>query len=433
MPAQKQPLLSRQPLPQRPQPLDDIVAELARDVLPYDSGNTHPRFWAYCFGGGHLGAAFADFVASAMNANSASGSQASVFIEQQVLDWVKEILGYPRGAAGVMVSGGTAANMVGVQVARDWASAGAARRQGLQTLPARPLLYASDQVHVSVVKGVETLGLGSESLRRVPSDAGFRLDVEALRDMLREDRAAGCRPFAIIAQAASAPSGAIDPLLELAALAREEKLWLHVDAATAGVAHASPRLRPALRGLGDADSIGLDLHKWMNMPYDVGCVLVRDPQHMQRSFLAASGNPEEAPTWSPSYGLQGSRAFRSLKVWLSLKQHGLDRYVRMFERCHAQASYLAQLVEQSERLELMAPLTLNVVCFRYRRPGAADEELDALNRELLLRVQRSGEAFPSGTELRGHFSLRASLNNHRTRRRDVEALVALVERLGAEL
>lgn len=430
VPPEERPALRDQPLPQGPRPYDAIIDDIAARVLPHDSGNTHPRWWAACFGGGHLGAAFADFVASAMDSNSAFSCAASVFIEQQVLDWLKELLGYPLTAGGVLVSGGTVANMIGLQLARDRALGGGARREGLTSLPRPLVLYASDQVHTSVVKGVETLGLGSGNLRLVPSDAGFRIDTAALRRAIAEDRQAGRKPCAILGHAATSASGAIDPLAELAAIAHQERLWFHVDAATAGSAHASPRLRSALHGMDEADSIGMDLHKWMSMPYDVGCVLARDPADMQRSF-GAGGNGA-APTWAPSYGLQGSRQFRALKVWVSLQQHGAARYARIMERCHNQALYLARLVARSDRLELMAPVTLNVVCFRYRAARLDEPALSALNRDLLARVQASGLAYPSGAELRGRFAIRASLNNHRTRKRDVEALVELVERLGDE-
>jgi aromatic-L-amino-acid decarboxylase len=301
-------------------------------------------------------------------------------------------------------------------------------------------VYASEEAHNSVDKAVALLGIGLDGLRRIPVDADFRIDLGALERAIAADREADVRPICVIGAAGTVNTGAIDDLERLADLCRREDLWLHVDGAFGALAALSPALRPLVRGVERADSLAFDFHKWFYMPIEVGCVLVRDAEAHRRTFsppasyLAsldrgiASGPPPFA-----YYGPQLTRGFRALKVWISLKAYGVDKYARLIEQNVRQARRLESLVERDSRLELLAPVPLNVVCFRYVADGLDGGGLDGLNREILMRLQERGIAVPSSTVVRGSFAIRCAFTNHRTRRGDIDRLVESVVALGEEI
>jgi glutamate/tyrosine decarboxylase-like PLP-dependent enzyme len=414
-----------------------------RDVLPHRYGNIHPRFWGWVNGSALPAGVLADFLASAMNSNVGAFDQSAVLVEEQVLGWMRELFEFPRTSEGLLTSGGSVANLLGLAAARH-AHAPEVREHGLATA-SRLTLYASLETHSSIDKAVELLGLGRENLRKLPVDGQYRLRLDALDEALAADRARGCLPFAIVANAGTVNTGAIDPLEELAALARREELWLHVDGAFGALAWLCPERRAELRGLSEADSLAFDLHKWMYLPSDVGCVLVRHAQGLQRAF--ASGAPYLANLHGgitarsagdfKDRGIELTRRFRALKAWFALEVHGLDAFEAAIRANLAQARHLVALVEREPHLELLAPAPLNVVCLRYRggpaEPRLDAAALDALNCELLVRLQESGVAVPSQTVLGGRFALRVAITNHRTRPEDLERLVAAVLALGAEL
>jgi len=298
-------------------------------------------------------------------------------------------------------------------------------------------VYSSAETHNSVQKAVEALGLGSDGLRYIETDRNLRIKMESLRDAVAADRKAGRLPICVVGNAGTVNSGAIDDLSALADFCGSENLWFHVDGAFGAIAAISPALRRLVRGMERADSLAFDLHKWMYVPYDVGCVLVRSPERHRETFSVPASYLDKhtrglaaAPMWFKDYGLELSRSSRALKVWFSLKEHGLRSYQALVEQNVAQAKYLAEMVTGDRRLELLAPVPLNVVCFRYR--GGIDDEntLSALNKEILLRLQESGAASPSSTILRGRFAIRVANVNHRSRREDFEYLISEIVRLG---
>jgi glutamate/tyrosine decarboxylase-like PLP-dependent enzyme len=302
-------------------------------------------------------------------------------------------------------------------------------------------LYASQEVHSSVQKAVELLGLGATALRRVPVDGAFRIDLQALEAAIAADREAGHQPFCVVGAAGTTNTGAVDDLETLADICQTQGLWLHVDGAFGAWAVLAPSARDQLRGMERADSLAFDLHKWMYLPYEIGCVLVRrELEHRQTFSLTPAylshGEGRRGMTggdlpWFSDYGLQLSRGFRALKAWMTLKEHGIRKFSRLIEQNIAQARYLAALVEASPELALAAPVALNVVCFRYTGSGEADDDtLDALNRRILVEMQESGLAAPSGTTIRGRYVLHVANTNHRSRREDFEFLVQEVVRLG---
>jgi glutamate/tyrosine decarboxylase-like PLP-dependent enzyme len=425
------------PVPRAPEGAQAAYEAFTTQVLPYPMGNIHPRFWAWYMGNGTVGGALAEFLAAVMNSNLGGGSHAANLVEAQVIRWLKDMLGFPASASGLLVSGGSMANLVGLTVARNAGAGADVRREGVAAAP-RPLtVYASAEVHSCNQKAMELLGLGSQALRRVPVQDDYTIDLAALQRMLGEDRAAGRQPICVIGTAGTVNTGAIDDLDVLADLCAREGLWFHVDGAIGAVAVLAENVRPRLRGIERADSVALDLHKWMHIPFEAGCVLVRDePAHRSTFSLTpeylehgnrglAGGN-----LWFSDYGIQLSRQFRALKIWMSIKEHGLDRFGRMIARNVEQARYLGSLIAAQPQLELTAPIGLDIVCFRFNPGGSDDTALDALNRELLLQLQEQGIAAPSYTTIRNRYCLRVAVANHRSRNSDFDALIEAVLRIG---
>jgi aromatic-L-amino-acid decarboxylase len=430
----------RRPLPEKGVGAERAYEDFVADVQPYPLGNTHPRFWGWVIGSGSPLGALADLLAAGFNANVSGLRSAAIHVEEQVLDWLKELLGFPPAASGLLASGGSMANLLGLAVGLDARAEFDLAQLGLGAAPRRMTLYASRETHSSVDKAVRLLGLGREALRKIPVDGRFRVDVEAMEAAIRDDRARGHHPFLVVGNAGTVNTGACDDLDRLADLAAREEMWLHVDGAFGAFAAAVPELRPLVRGMERADSLAFDLHKWMHTPIEAACVLVRDPEAHRRAFAYQASYLEPLArgvghqgTRFADYGMQLSRGFRALKLWLEIKAHGAELYRGLVAQNVAQARRLAALVAAAPELELLAPVDLNIVCFRHAVPGFDEEELASFNRELLMRLQERGAAVPSHTTLGGKFALRACITNHRTRREDLELLVETVRRYGREL
>jgi len=433
-----------QPLPLDPQPPEEIYAEFLNYVLPYPIGNIHPRFWGWVFGTGTPFGALADFLAAGMNTNSGDlDNHSAIHVEKQVIDWLKTLLDFPVSASGVLTSGCSAANLIGLTVARNVMCGFDIRREGNQTLSRKMVMYASQEIHSSIQKAVEIFGLGSGSLRYMPTTEDYQIDLNVLTKAIASDRADGMLPFCIVGAAGTVNTGAFDDLEALADICEQENLWLHVDGAFGAWAALAPRAKYLVAGMDRADSLAFDLHKWMYIPYEVGCVLVRDAESHRDTFAlspAYLGREGEGRgltggdlPWFTDYGFRLSSRFRSLKVWMSLKEHGSRKYGRLIQQNIDQARYLAELIETSPELTLEAPVPLNIVCFRYTRHGLGDTALDALNKEIIVELQEQGIAVLSGTTIRGKYVLRAAHTNHRSRREDFELLVREVIRIGGEL
>ncbi len=425
-------------LPRVPQPLDAVYAELKANLMPYPMGNIHPRFWAWFMGSSNLTGALGDFLAAVQGSNLGGGNHAAAMLDGQVVDWCKDMLGFPASASGTLVSGGSMAHLLALTVARNVKAGIDVRDLGVAAME-RPLrFYGSDQLHACHRKAIETLGLGHRALRRVATTDDFRIDLDALKWAIISDRAAGFTPACIIASAGTVNTGSIDELDALADLAAREGLWLHVDGCIGALLAVSGH-RHLVKGIERADSVALDPHKWLHAPFEAGCVLVRDAAAHRGSFavtpeyLEASPRGLAAADWLHEYGLQTTRGFRALKIWMALKEHGIGRFGRMIDQNIAQAAHLTRLIEAEPTLELAAPTVINIVCFRYRRPDLPAERLKPVNVEIMLRLQEQGIAVLSDTTIDGRHCLRVAIVNHRSRRSDFDALVRAVVEIGGSL
>jgi glutamate/tyrosine decarboxylase-like PLP-dependent enzyme len=407
--------------------------------MPYPTGNIHPRFWGWVMGTGTADGLLADLIASTMNAQVAGFDDSPSAIERQVIGWMCELFAYPTTATGILVSGGTVANLSGLLVARRAKAGFDVRAAGLAGHP-QLTVYGSTETHSWARDACDTLGLGAAAFRKVPVDEQYRIRLDALAEAIAEDRAAGHRPICVVGNAGTVNTGALDNLNALADLCKREELWFHVDGALGGLAVMSDALAPLVEGIGRADSIAFDLHKWGYLQYETGCLLVREANDQVATFRAQADylDPPGRGIQPQSLGfaergLQLSRGFRGLRVWMAFRTHGVSGIARIIEQNVAQVRHLSELIKADDRLELMAPAPLNVACFRYHRPGLTPEALDALNREVLIRIQEEGVAVPSSTIINGRFAIRIAHANHRTISADFDTLVDAVVRLGDEL
>jgi len=325
-------------------------------------------------------------------------------------------------------------------VARNQLAGFDVKRQGLYAAPQPLSAYASQEVHVSVIRSLEMLGIGRDHLRLIQTNDRYQLEADALKTQIRADRALGIKPFCVIGTAGTPNTGAVDDLQKLSEICTQEKMWLHVDGAFGALLSICDEWAPQLKGLEAADSVAFDLHKWFHVPYGTGVLLVRDKAAHKKSFTRPAsylsryrGGIAASHLWFNELGPETSRRFNALKIWFLLKSHGVDRYRALMRQNIEQAQRLARAVKSHPELELLAPLTMNIVCFRYLSPGLNPEELDRLNEDILIEIERKGDAVLSPTTLSGCFALRAAFTNHRTRPSDVEALVQALIRAGKRL
>ena len=431
-------------MPQAGESADSILQEFAERIEPYPMGNGHPRFYAWVNSPPTPVGIFADALAAAMDPSCAGGNHAAIYVEHAVLNWFRDLLGFPPASMGLLVSGGSMANLTGLAVARHVIcerSGIAVRQAGLQRMERPLVLYIGAEGHGCIRKAAELLGIGGDYTRVVPSDSALRIRPDALEETVRADLQSGLRPFAVAASAGTVNTGAIDPVEEIAEVCGGHGLWLHIDAAYGGPALLSTDYGEQLKSaLSLADSIALDPHKWLYVPVEAGLVMVKNGEAMRDAFshvppyLRTDGSLTGVggPPWFSEYGFQQTRGFRALKIWMALKYHGIEGYRRLIDHDISLARHLASLIEAAPDMEMLAPQNLSIVCFRYAPPslGGDDEQLNALNKRLLETLQLSGEAFLSSTLLHGRFALRACIVNHHARRQDIDFLVQLVREIG---
>lgn len=416
----------QQKLPAQGQDITPLYESFRNTIQPYVSGNTHPHFMGWVQGGGNAVSMLADFLAGAMNENCGGRDHVGLAIERQVIAWAAEITGMPASTSGLLLTGSSMANFIAVLCARYKALGQAAREDGLGSAPLTA--YASQGVHRCVPGAMDMAGLGFNALRKIPVDADYRMNIPALRAAIKSDQAAGKKPFLIVGTAGSVDVGAFDDLAALSEIAKEFGLWFHVDGAFGALACLSPSLQPQLAGIVQANSIALDFHKWAQVTYDAGCILIRDPDvhaatfSQTTSYLAAARGLAGGQPWPCDLGPDLSRSFRALKVWMTISAYGSEKFGQIIDHTCALAKYLGQRVEQSNLLELVAPVPLNIVCFRVKN------FTDAQNASLVADLQEAGLFAPSTTSLNGQLAIRAAIVNHRTLQHDIDALLDEIHR-----
>jgi glutamate/tyrosine decarboxylase-like PLP-dependent enzyme len=423
-----------EPLPAEPASLASVHEAFMQDILPYSVGNAHPGFMGWVHGGGTPAGMLAEMLAAGLNANLGGRDQIPIDVEWQVLQWVRELFGFPDTATGLFVTGTSVANLISVLVARTAALGIAIRHEGMAHCNERLIAYTSAAAHSCIAQAMDLSGIGINALRIVPVNGRQEMDTSALEQAIAADRRAGCTPFFIAATAGTVDAGAIDNLAHIAGIADREDIWFHVDGAFGALAMLAPDIAPRLRGIERADSIAFDFHKWGQVPYDAGFILVRDGELHRNTFASpaaylarASRGMAAGSPWPCDFGPDLSRGFRALKTWFTLKVYGADKLGQVISRTCALAQYLRQRIEATPALELLAPVALNIVCFGYRCDDA-----DRVNAEIVADLHESGIVAPSTTSVNGRVAIRAAIVNHRTSEIDLDALIKATLEFGAK-
>jgi aromatic-L-amino-acid decarboxylase len=431
-------------LPAKPTAMNQIHNEFMTRIVPFTARNAHPGFMGWVQGGGTPVGMLAEMLAAGLNANLGGRDQIPLDVERQVTEWMRALFGFPETASGIMVTGSSMANFMAVKIARDQRLGCDVRRQGVTPQPQRLTAYSSNAVHGCVAQALDMAGLGSDSLRLIPVDGRNRINLEALARAIDADRAAGLTPFLVVGTAGTVDTGAIDDLSALAGLCAAQQLWFHVDGACGALGMLAPQVAPRLKGIELADSLAFDFHKWGQVPYDAGFLLVRDGARHRESFSSSAsylargdrGMSAGSP-WPCDLGPDLSRGFRALKVWATFKAYGAEAMGAAIANTCELAHYLEGRIAAYPELELLAPVGLNIVCFRYRgatSAGPATENfLNQINGEIVIGLQESGAVAPSTTQIGGKLAIRAAIVNHRTSRADIDTLVKAVLTAGRSL
>lgn len=417
-----------EPLPRNATTLEEVLKTVRDVVYPLSRHNGHPRFFGYVSSPGSAAAVIGDLLASALNANVTSwrSAPAAAELEHLVIDWFKNMIGYDASSIGLLVSGGSIANLSGLAAARAFADPYSGQHgTGRHTPPLQ--VYTSEETHLSIQKAARILGIGSDNVRSIPTDKYLRIDVAELERRIKVDRRAGLQPMCIVGNAGTVNTGAVDSIADLAEIAEREHVWLHVDAAYGGFSALASSTKHLFAGIKRADSLSLDPHKWLYTSTGCGCILYRDPHAAITAFAERAeytrpvGLSREEAFAFGDLGLELSRPFRALTIWLQVKLYGADALAAAIEGNIACARYFESLIENAENFEMLAPVTLSIFCFRFR-PSHYTGDLDAINERILIEVQRRGSSYLSNARVRGKFALRGCVLNYRTTMQDMEQL-----------
>ena len=434
-----------EPLPEKPRPMECIFGEVESKIFANSTLYLSPRFFGYINSGGNQASILGELLASAVNQILALWhfSPAASEVERRVIQWIAEFIGYPRQAGGCLLSGGSAGNLVGLAVARKQKAPFDADSVGMRGGP-RLTVYTSQEVHASVDKAMMILGMGRDQLRKIAVRDDFTIDLEALEKQVSEDRNFGYHPICVVGVAGTTNTGAVDPLSALAEFCQAQGLWFHVDAAYGGPAASTKAAGKLFRGLEQADSLVVNPHKWLYVPAEAACILVREPAALRQTFQVAADYLKkeneagvDAPLDFKDYSPQLHRNFRALKVWMTFKAYGAEKLRAAIESNIEIMRYFANRIDESQDFVRLAPVPLSVVCFQYRTTDnyrhTDQQYLDDLNNRMLLALEKDGRVFLSGTTIHGKRALRACSVNHRLRREDVDFLLDVTRQVGRSL
>ncbi|MFK0162997.1 pyridoxal phosphate-dependent decarboxylase family protein [Rhizobium sp. NPDC090279] len=423
------------PLPIEANDLAEVHAIFRENILPYGSGNIHPGFMGWVQGGGTVTGMLAEMLAGGLNANLGGRDHMPIEVERQIIRWTREIFSFPETAGGIFLTGASQANFVAVQIARCRKLGRDVRAAGLSD-ESRLVAYASSEVHGCVPRAFEMSGIGSDQLRRVAVNARGQIDIDALEQAILRDRQEGFVPFLVIGSAGTVNTGAVDDLAALRHIADSNDLHFHVDGALGALGVLSPDLAHLFAGIGSCDSLAFDFHKWGQVPYDAGFLLVRDSEWQRQTFASDAAYLSRAATglaggdwWPCDYGPDLSRGFRALKTWFTLKTYGVKALGDAMSANCLLARRLAERIEGEPALKLLAPVALNIVCFAY--VGAEGTIPASINSDIVERLHAEGRVAPSLTHLNGQPAIRAAIVNHRTRQQDIDQLVHSVLTIGS--
>ena len=418
------------PPPEKGQPAEEVLELVVRQALRYTARHDHPRFFGFVPSSPTWPGVVADFLAAGFNINSCTWlvSSGTSQLELEVTDSMRGWIGFPETGGGLLTSGGPAASVEALVVAREAAAH-----------PDRPAVYMSDQSHGALKRAALITGVRREHIRLAPTGDDFRIDLDALRRLMARDRDAELWPVAVCAIAGTSSTGSIDPLAAMADLCEREGVWLHVDAAYGGFALVTRKGRELLNGIERADSVGMDAHKWFFQPYEAGALIVRDKRHLENAFSIGNDVLQDT-VWGANHpnfadrGQQLSRVARALKIWMSVRTFGMERFRAAIQQGLDLARRAETHVDECPMLELMSPITLGIVCFRVNPASVAcdEETLEELNRKVLAHMFWVELAFLSSTSLKGVFSLRMCILNHTTTRDGVRSTLETVARFGRE-
>ena len=433
-----------EPFPETGSAIEDILARFRSEIAPNAMGVSTPRYFGQFNPTPLPIGVWADVLSSMLNQNAGAwrNGPTSAMIEARIIHWLCDLLGYGSQSFGTLASGGSEANLIALKCARDSVQA-EIRNRGVQSAASDLMLYSSEQCHFSIEKSADILGMGRDNVRKIPTDTQFHIQLDELHRAMREDKKAGKIPCCVVGVAGATSTGVLDPLQDLAAIAREHSCWYHVDAAYGGALAFSHKHESKLQGIELADSITIDPHKWMFVPFACGATLVRDGKDVLRDafditveYLAEDRGGSDVEFDFFRYGQMGTRRFNSLKLWMALKFMGRSGYAATVERHIDLTNYLAECVDKLDDFQRVNPVETAVCCFRFvPRAGGemTDEELDQLQGRLQQVIERSGEAWLTTTVLKGRRTLRVNINSFLTEQRHIDDLVDLLQRSGQHL
>jgi len=426
-------------LPKDPSNLNEVYQKFVENGYPYPMGNIHPRFWMWYMGSSNFTGAMGDFMAAIIGSNIGGGNHSAARIDDQVVDWCREMVGFPETASGTLVSGGSMANIIALTVARNIMADVDVRKKGVSAIKKSLRYYSSDQVHGCHQKGLEILGLGSETLVKIKSNNNFEVDIDALKEAIKNDKEAGFKPACIIANAGTVNTGSIDDIVAISEICKNENIWLHIDGCIGALINIAPKSKYLVSGIELADSVALDPHKWLHAPFEVGCTIIKNKQDHFSTFSTSAEYLDEAKKgiaaakFLHNYSMQISRGFKALKVWMSIQEHGINKFGRLIDQNIEQAFYLTELIEKNNQLELIAPTKINIVCFRFLANEKTNEELKEINMEIMLQLQEAGIAAISDTTVHDKHCLRVAICNYRTIKSDLDLLIQKVVSFGENI
>ena len=429
------------PLPLDGEGEEKVYQLFQNSILPYTRSGISPRFWGFVVGTGSPYGMFAEMLRAGMNGFQ-EGFFAEAYVHKQVIRWIIEMIDFPEEAGGVLVNGGSEANFTGLAVARNAMAEVDMKAKGVQGLSRKMTLYCSEETHHCLERSVELLGLGNEALRWIPTDEHCRIRLDALRKAIEEDRKSGYHPFCIIGCAGTVNSGAFDDLNALADLAEKENMWFHVDGAFGAWVKISKTHRHLADGMERADSLAVDLHKWMDMPYSIGCTLIKDRLAHYSTFVyghnaeylkSAIDQLEDQLINPHDLALALSRNFSSLKAYMLLRAYGKNKYGNLVQQNIDQINYLAELISREPEMEISAPVVSNIVCFRYKPEGLTEPEIEQLNKLIYEQLTQTSFGMISDTTIKGKYMLRACNVNHRSQKQDFEFLVGAIKKIAGQV